>query len=121
MLLAWLLLRRPASESADLFAPNTPDRVLERLTTDESGQTRPVELPAPDPAYSMTPDQPRPYTDYNIEITAPGYEPVRIVGSELLPNEISLQNVSMTPLERAGGKEEENGSGKLPGNQSVPG
>ena len=86
---------------------DTPDRVLERLTTDESGQTRPVELPAPDPAYSMTPDQPRPYTDYNIEITAPGYEPVRIVGSELLPNEISLQNVSMTPLELAGGKEEE--------------
>ena len=86
---------------------DTPDQVIEQLTTDESGQTRPVELPAPNLAWSLEPSQPRPYTDYNIEVTAPGYEPVRIVGSELLPDEISLQNVSMKPLEVSGTDAEE--------------
>lgn len=86
---------------------DTPSEIIEQLTTNESGQTRPVELPAPNLAYSMEPSQPRPYTDYDIEVTAPGYEPVRIIGSELLPDEISLQNISMTPLEETGGEEED--------------
>lgn len=84
-----------------------PETVLEQLSTDESGQTQVLELSAPDLAYSLEPRQPRPYTDYNIEVTAPGYEPVRIVGSEILPDELSLQNVSMNPLEVAEGQEEE--------------
>lgn len=84
-----------------------PGTVLEQLSTDESGQTQVLELSAPDLAYSLEPRQPRPYTDYNIEVTAPGYEPVRIVGSEILPDELSLQNVSMNPLEVAEGQEEE--------------
>lgn len=85
-----------------------PEHVLEQLTTDESGQTAVVELSAPNIAYSLEPQQPRPYTDYNITVTAPGYEPVNIVGSEILPDELSLQNVSMNPLEVAAGETEEN-------------
>lgn len=86
---------------------DAPENVLEQLTTDESGQTEVVELSAPNIAYSLEPQQPRPYTDYNITVTAPGYEPVSIVGSEILPDELSLQNVSMNPLETAGGEAEE--------------
>lgn len=86
---------------------DTPETVLEQLSTDESGQTQAVELSAPDLAYSLEPRQPRPYTDYNIEVSAPGYEPVRIVGSEILPDELSLQNVSMNPLEVSEGQAEE--------------
>lgn len=86
---------------------DTPEVILERLTTDESGQTETISLPAPNLEYSMEPSEPRPYTDYNIEVTAPGYEPVRIVGSEILPDEKSLQAVSMQPLEVSGGQPEE--------------
>lgn len=86
---------------------DTPETVLEQLTTDESGQTEIATLPAPNLEYSLEPSEPRPYTDYNIEVTAPGYEPVRIVGSEILPDELSLQNVSMNPLEVSGGEAEE--------------
>ena len=39
-----------------------PEQTLEQLMTDESGQTVPVSLPAPDPEYSQEPDRPRPYT-----------------------------------------------------------
>lgn len=86
---------------------DTPETVLEQLTTNESGQTETVTLPAPDLSYSLEPQQPRPYTDYNITVTAPGYEPVHIVGSEILPGELSLQNVSMNPLQVADGQQEE--------------
>ena len=96
-----------AGATVTISNSDTPSEIIEQLTTNESGQTRPVELPAPNLAYSMEPSQPRPYTDYDIEVTAPGYEPVRIIGSELLPDEISLQNISMTPLEEAGGEEED--------------
>lgn len=96
-----------AGATVTISNSDTPSEIIEQLTTNESGQTRPVELPAPNLAYSMEPSQPRPYTDYDIEVTAPGYEPVRIIGSELLPDEISLQNISMTPLEETGGEEED--------------
>ena len=62
----------------------SPEQILETLTTDESGQTTSVLLPAPDPAYSQSPSNPRPYADYIIEVQADGYEPVRINGAEIL-------------------------------------
>lgn len=75
------------------------DSVTETLTTDDSGQTDSVSLPAPNLSYSNEPNSPRPYSEYNITVTAPGYEPVYISGSEILPNETSIQPVTMTPLE----------------------
>lgn len=72
---------------------------VETLTTDDSGQTDTISLPAPSPSYSAEPNSPRPYSEYNITVSAPGYEPVYIAGSEILPNENSIQPVSMTPLE----------------------
>ena len=75
----------------------SPEQILETLTTDESGQTTSVLLPAPNPAYSQSPSNPRPYTDYMIEVQADGYEPVRINGAEILPDESSILPVSMTP------------------------
>ena len=76
---------------------DSPEQILETLTTDESGQTTSVLLPAPNPAYSQSPSNPRPYTDYMIEVQADGYEPVRINGAEILPDESSILPVSMTP------------------------
>lgn len=77
-----------------------PDTVLMNLTTDSSGQTNVVELPAPALELSMLPDpDAQPYSEYNISVTAPGYEPVLVTGSEILPGELSIQPVSMNPLE----------------------
>jgi len=77
-----------------------PNTVLMNLTTDSSGQTNVVELPAPALELSMLPDpDAQPYSEYNISVTAPGYEPVLVTGSEILPGELSLQPVSMNPLE----------------------
>lgn len=84
-----------------------PENILTTLTTDNSGQTQRIDLPAPNLEYSLEPSEPRPYSEYTIEVQAPGFEPVRIVGSEILPDEMSIQAVSMKPLEVSDGQQEE--------------
>lgn len=77
-----------------------PDNVVQQLSTDISGLTPTIELPAPDLEYSLEPESTvQPYTDYDISITAPGYEPVIITGTELLPEVTAIQPVRMNPLE----------------------
>ncbi|MCI9139569.1 peptidoglycan-binding protein [bacterium 1XD42-8] len=79
---------------------------MEQLQTDSSGQTETIELPAPPLEYSQIPSEPRPYSDYNLIISAPGYETLTISGSEVLPDVTSIQNVSLSPLEEPTPEEE---------------
>ena len=76
-----------------------PDTVVTTLTTNDSGQTDTVSLPAPNINYSTEPSEVKPYSEYNISITAPGYESVYISGTEILPDVTAVQPVSMTPIE----------------------
>lgn len=73
-----------------------PDSVIEEVTTDSSGQSPVIELPAPPLEYSLAPSENQPYSEYNIEIRAEGYEPVSISGTELLPEVTAVQPVVMT-------------------------
>ena len=75
-----------------------PENPIGTYTTDSSGQTGDITLPAPDPALSLSPSEIQPYSEYNISVTAPDYEPVTISGSEILSGELSLQTVRMNPL-----------------------
>lgn len=77
--------------------PNSP---IITLTTDNSGQTPTIELPAPPVALSLDSSaEEQPYSEYNIQVTAEGYEPVLVSGSEILSGQLSLQPVRMNPLE----------------------
>ena len=73
-------------------------RVLEELNTNSSGQTDEVTLGTPPLEYSMEPGEPRPYAEYTITVSAPGYEPQTVEGSEVLPDATSIQNVRLRPL-----------------------
>ena len=76
-----------------------PENTLDTLTTDSSGQTPTVELPAPPLDLSLDPDAlVQPYAEYNIMVTAEGFEPVYVSGSEILADELSLQPIRMNPL-----------------------
>lgn len=88
-------------ENADIRISftSTPEEVLREVRTNENGQTERLELPAPPLALSLEPQEIRPYEEYNIAVTAPGYEPVSVVASELLPDELSVQHIMMNPLE----------------------
>lgn len=76
-----------------------PDSIIETLDTDESGQTEEIELPAPPLEYSMEPGESQPYSEYNIEVNAPGYEPIVVSGTEILPDTLALQPIQMIPVE----------------------
>lgn len=77
-----------------------PTSVIDELTTDESGLTPTIELPAPPIDLSLNPESEiQPYSEYNILVTAPGHEPVSVTGSELLADTTSFQPIRMNPLE----------------------
>lgn len=76
-----------------------PDVTIEKLNTNSSGQTQAIELPAPPIEYSLTPVEQQPYSEYNIQVDAPGYEPVMVSGTEILPDVTALQPIELTPLE----------------------
>lgn len=85
-----------------------PGVTVEQLRTDSSGQTAVIDLPAPPLEYSMEPEQEnRPYSEYNIQVDAPGYESVMVSGTEILPDVTALQPIQMIPLETAPSQEEE--------------
>lgn len=76
-----------------------PDSIIETLNTDISGQTEEITLPSPPLEYSMEPGADQPYSEYNIEVNAPGYEPVMVSGTEILPDSLALQPIEMNPIE----------------------
>lgn len=67
-----------------------PDSELDRQITDESGQTSQIELPAPPRELSMEPGSIQPYSEYTIQVEAPGYRNVNISGVEIFSGEIAI-------------------------------
>ncbi|MDR2888633.1 MAG: peptidoglycan-binding protein [Lachnospiraceae bacterium] len=82
-----------------------PDSIFESVTTDNSGQTETIEVPAPPIEYSQTPSAEQPYSEYNVTVTAPGFETAVVSGTQVLPDRIALQPIALHPTERgtAGG------------------
>ena len=76
-----------------------PNVTVEKLTTNSSGQSETIDLPAPPLEYSMEPVEQQPYSEYNIQVEAPGYEPVLVSGTEILPDVTAVQPIRMNPLE----------------------
>ena len=77
-----------------------PEAEPREFTTDNSGQTPIITLPAPPLAYSEAPDEPKPYSEYTITVTKEGYEETIVTGSEILPDELSVQVVQLRRLEQ---------------------
>ena len=75
-----------------------PDRILEETTTNSLGQIQPLSLSAPPVEYSMEPGANKPYAEYTISISAPGFEPFRISGEEVFSGETAIQNASLLPI-----------------------
>ena len=77
---------------------DTPETVIRRLMTNSSGQTENVVLEAPPKALSLSPGDVRPYSEYQVAVSAPGYEPAVITGTEILADTTAIQNVRLHPL-----------------------
>lgn len=84
--------------SISISYTGVPDSTLEQLTTNSSGQSETIELAAPPLEYSLNPAiEEQPYSEYTLNITAPGFEPIVISGAEILPSVKAIQNVALRP------------------------
>ncbi|MCD8015082.1 MAG: peptidoglycan-binding protein [Lachnospiraceae bacterium] len=81
----------------DISFTGDPDAVVEEVQTDPNGQTEPIALAAPPVEYSLEPSERQPYAEYTIRITAPGFEPVTVSGTEILSGQLALQSVTLRP------------------------
>ena len=73
-----------------------PERVLEQLTTDSSGQTENISLPAPPEEYSLEPGIYQPYSEYDVLVEAEGFKPLNISGTEILAGTQAIQPAALT-------------------------
>lgn len=88
----------------DIANTSNPDQTLEEVSTDLSGQTEEIELPAPPMEYSQVPNEPRPYSEYTLRITAPGYEPFEVSGTEILAGSVAIQPIRLRPTNEGPGQ-----------------
>ena len=88
--------------SVEVSSTGEPDQILERLMTDSSGQTETVDLEAPPVEYSMEPSEEQPYSEYNLRINAPGYEPLTVSGAQIFSGQLALQNQGMFKKPQSG-------------------
>ena len=80
-----------------IASSGNPNITLEEITTNIDGQTDNIELAAPPVEYSLEPSDNQPYSEYNLKISAPGYEDAIISGVQILSGENGIQNIRMTP------------------------
>ena len=68
------------------------------LTTDMSGKTERLELPAPSRELSESPGNIKPYATYTISAEKDGYYPVTNTGVPVFSGITSIQPIEMLPL-----------------------
>lgn len=81
-----------------IYDTGNPDQIVERTTTNSSGQTDFISLPAPNPEYSLEITAEQPYSEFNLRVEAEGYEPFFVSAMQILPGINSLQRVPLRPL-----------------------
>lgn len=80
-----------------IASTGNPENTIEVLETDANGKTPNISLDAPPLEYSLEPSDNQPYSEYNIKVSAEGYEDSIISGIQILSGEIGLQNIRLTP------------------------
>ncbi|MCL1936019.1 MAG: peptidoglycan-binding protein [Defluviitaleaceae bacterium] len=71
---------------------------IESLTTNISGQTETIELNAPPIDYSLKPqNEVRPYSTYNIKVSASDFKPIFINNIEIFNETTAIQDINLSP------------------------
>ena len=95
--------RRPVQGAEiEITYEGDPESETRRYTTDESGMTEIISLPAPNLEYSTQFSEEQPYAEYTVRVHADGYEDAEVAGTEILPVVIAIQEIQMqsaTPTE----------------------
>ena len=78
--------------------PNGGSNTIEQLVSNPDGRTETVELGAPPLEFSVNAasDQ-QPYSEYDLNVEAEGFEPSVVMGVQILPDVTAIANVMLTP------------------------
>ncbi len=99
-----LLQSRPIKDATvTVSLSSEPGNVVEQLKTDDNGKTEVIELSAPNIEYSLEPSAEQPYSEYDVNVTVPGYEGFFIRGVQILPTVTAIQNAQLVPRENRQG------------------
>lgn len=88
---------RPAPDALIRIYDPTNSILIEETKTNSSGQIQLLSLPAPPLDYSMAPDRPRPFNQYNISVYLPGYVEANINNVQIYPETTAIQEVVLRP------------------------
>ncbi|MGN0389624.1 MAG: peptidoglycan-binding protein [Wujia sp.] len=93
-----------ANAKIEIASTGNPNIVLEEITTDENGQTETVSLASPPLEYSMEPSDNQPYSEYNLKVSAEGFDERIITGVQIYSGENGVQSITLQPRpENTGG------------------
>ena len=81
-----------------ITSENEPEKTIEEAVTDSEGKLNDIELEAPPLEYSMDPTANKPYSEYTITISAPGFESIEVNGAEIFSGETAIQDASLLPI-----------------------
>lgn len=90
---------QPADSAVVRITSRNGENVIEEMMTDSSGQTQTADLPTPPLEFSQVPGSPMPYSEYDIYVTREGYKPLRVEGTQILPDTLAIQQVNLEPVE----------------------
>lgn len=72
--------------------------LINKQTTNSSGETERIELPAPPKELSLTPGNSNTYAKYNVRVDFPGYYTVENIDVPVFDGQVSMQPTQMIPL-----------------------
>lgn len=84
---------------AQISLSSEPDKIIDEIITNNSGKSDILELSTPPVEYSLEPNSPRPYEEYNIKISQSGFESINIERVQILPNSLAEQNIYMKKIQ----------------------
>ncbi len=87
----------PLSDAKVRITNGIDGNVIEELTTNSSGQTPVIELPAPPIEYSLEPSENKPYSVYNVTATSKDFQTLHIGGVQILSGSRALQRAALKP------------------------
>lgn len=79
-----------------------PEGQIEEASTDDSGRIDTVDVSTPPLEYSMSPNESQPYSEVTVTVSAEGYRNITISGIEVLPDQVSIQEIEMEALDAPG-------------------
>ena len=92
-----------SSATIEIADTGEPNLILETAATNPNGQTGNIVLSAPPREYSMEPSDNQPYSEYNVKISAPGYQEQIVSGVQIFSGENGLQFIVLQPSEQTPG------------------